>query len=148
MLELYLDRLVSDIRQALFSTTDIREQTYAAVWAYFDFIDRDPDGFRLVFESELPEVPCVRRRTDRAIDDCVAIIAGFLVRNSGMNPRRARMLAIGLTGIGSSSARYWLDADRPIPMDQAVATTAGMCWGGLSQVPLPHIDALSRAWSV
>ncbi|MGY2061057.1 TetR/AcrR family transcriptional regulator, partial [Nocardia gipuzkoensis] len=48
----------------------------------------------------------------------------------------ARILAVGLVGASQISARYWLEADRPIPKEEAVDTTVQLCWGGLSRVPL------------
>ena len=47
-------------------------------------------------------------------------------------------VAVGLVGASQVTARYWLDADRPIPKEEAVDTTVVLAWGGLSHVPLQH----------
>src|SRR5271170_8456675 len=56
-LELYLavlrrhvDNMVSGVQQALRTTTDNRRRVHAAVQAFFDFIEHDNQGYRLIFE--------------------------------------------------------------------------------------------------
>ena len=60
----------------------------------------------------------------------------MLFRSSGLDPYRARILAVGLVGASQFTARYWLEASRPIPKEEAVDTTVTLAWGGLSRVPL------------
>lgn len=131
-----LDRLVDDIRSALTAPGDNRTRTRSAVAVYFDFIDSDPDGFHMVFETEVPSEPEVRVRIDHAIDNCVMAVAGLLTRDLGADVARVRVLAAGLVGICRFTARQWLDTDRPIPKSHAIALTAALCAQGLSGVPL------------
>src|SRR6266403_1273215 len=65
-LELYLavlqrhaDNLVSGVRQALRTTTDNRQRVRAAVDAFFDFIEHDGQGYRLIFENDYVTEPQV-----------------------------------------------------------------------------------------
>jgi AcrR family transcriptional regulator len=58
-LDLYLavlgqhgDILVAGVRQALRTTTDNRQRLRAAVQAFFDFIEHDSQGYRLIFEND------------------------------------------------------------------------------------------------
>jgi hypothetical protein len=46
------------------------------------------------------------------------------------------MIAVSLVAMSVDSARYWLDAERPISKSDAVAGTVQFAWGGLSHVPL------------
>jgi hypothetical protein len=46
------------------------------------------------------------------------------------------MIAVGLVAISVDSARYWLNADRPVTKETAVDGTVQFAWGGLSHVPL------------
>ncbi|MBF6470173.1 TetR/AcrR family transcriptional regulator, partial [Nocardia beijingensis] len=71
VLQNYIDALVSSVRQALRSTTDNRQRVRAAVAAYFDFVDHETQGFRLVFESDLTSEPQVQRRVEQATEACV-----------------------------------------------------------------------------
>ena len=70
VLQSYVDSLIAGVRQALRSTTDNRQRVRAAVQAFFDFVDNDTQGFRLVFESDImgdPQVRRPRRTSDRSL---------------------------------------------------------------------------------
>ncbi|SKW28828.1 Putative transcriptional regulator, TetR family [Mycobacteroides abscessus subsp. massiliense] len=116
MLHKHADNLVSSVRQALRTTTDNRQRLRAAVMAFFDFVEHDSQGYRLIFENDLVGVPQVTERVEGAI------------------------VAVGLVGISQVSARYWLDNEKPISKDDAVNATVGFAWGGLSHVPLQPLD--------
>src|SRR2546421_12267588 len=53
LLEEHAAGLVKRVRQALESTTDNRARVSASIAAYFDFVDGDGEGVRLVFERDL-----------------------------------------------------------------------------------------------
>lgn len=141
VLQNYVDALVASVRQALRSTTDNRQRVRAAVQAYFDFVDHDMQGFRLVFESDLTNEPQVQQRVEQATEMCVDAVYDLVSQDSSLDPYRARILAVGLVGASQITARYWLEADRPIPMEDAVDTTVALCWGGLSRVPMRGVIA-------
>src|ERR1700704_5967900 len=72
-LELYLsvlarhvENLVSGVRQALRTTTDNRQRLRAAVAAFFDFIEHDSQGYRLIFENTVSGEPQVTAQVDGA----------------------------------------------------------------------------------
>ncbi|MFD4293054.1 TetR/AcrR family transcriptional regulator [Rhodococcus sp. NPDC058505] len=136
VLQSYVDSLISGVRQALRSTTDNRQRVRAAVQAFFDFVDNDSQGYRLVFESDLMGDPQVLSRVDRATEACVDAVFDLVAHDSGLDPYRARILAVGLVGTSQFTARYWLQANRPIPKEEAVDTTVQLAWGGLSHVPM------------
>ncbi|EME51587.1 MULTISPECIES: TetR/AcrR family transcriptional regulator [Rhodococcus] len=136
VLQSYVDSLISGVRQALRSTTDNRQRVRAAVQAFFDFVDNDSQGFRLVFESDLMGEPQVANRVEQATEACVDAVFDLVSHDSGLDPYRARILAVGLVGTSQFTARYWLEAARPIPKEDAVDTTVALAWGGLSHVPL------------
>jgi hypothetical protein len=48
------------------------------------------------------------------------------------------MLAVGLVGLSQVAAQYWLDSDRTVPRDEAVALMSGFAWRGLAGFPLVH----------
>ncbi|WP_188545473.1 TetR/AcrR family transcriptional regulator [Rhodococcoides trifolii] len=136
VLQSYVDSLIAGVRQALRSTTDNNRRVRAAVFAFFDFVDNDSQGFRLVFESDLMGDPQVQRSVDQATEACVDAVFDLVSHDSGLDPHRARILAVGLVGASQFTARYWLEADRPITKEEAVDTTVTLAWGGLSRVPL------------
>jgi AcrR family transcriptional regulator len=134
VLQIHLDILVAGVQAALRSTTDNAQRVHAAVQAYFDFTDQEDQGVRLVFASDLMVEPSVQWRVDRAFDACVQAVFDLLARDSGVDPRRVRVLAVGVVGASQLAARHWLESNRPIPKEVAVETTAALCWGGLSQI--------------
>ncbi|MFE3059947.1 TetR/AcrR family transcriptional regulator [Nocardia sp. NPDC059239] len=146
-LELYLavlsshaDALVSEVLGALHSTSDNYQRVRAAVQAYFDFVDNETEGFRLVFESDVMSEPSVQRIVDRTNDACVDAIVEFITKAARLEPNKARALAVGLVGASQATARYWLDADRPVSKCDAVEASVALCWGGLSGLPLQTTD--------
>ncbi|MFN8229082.1 MAG: TetR/AcrR family transcriptional regulator [Mycobacterium sp.] len=141
-LELYLavlaqhvDNLVSGVRQALRTTTDNRQRVRAAVAAFFDFIEHDGQGYRLIFENDYVTEPSVSAQVKVATEACTDAVFDLISHDSALDPHRARMIAVGLVSISVDSARYWLDNDRPLGKDEAVEGTVQFIWGGLSHVP-------------
>ncbi|GFG68677.1 TetR/AcrR family transcriptional regulator [Mycolicibacter senuensis] len=142
-LELYLavlgrhvENLVSGVRQALRTTTDNRQRLRSAVQAFFDFIEHDGQGYRLIFENDNVAEPQVAVQVRVATESCIDAIFDLVSHDSGLDPHRARMVAVGLVAISVDCARYWLDSDRPITKEDAVEGTVAFAWGGLSHVPL------------
>ncbi|WP_143965678.1 TetR/AcrR family transcriptional regulator [Gordonia zhaorongruii] len=130
----HAEKLVADLNQALTTTTDNRRRVEAAVASFFDFIDEDNSGYRLIFASDAMD-PAVIRRVEGASDACVDAVYGLVMQDSGLDPYRSRMLAAGLVGASQVNARYWLEANRPIDKSAAVETTVRLLWSGLSGVP-------------
>ncbi|GFG62880.1 TetR family transcriptional regulator [Mycobacterium kubicae] len=142
-LELYLavlnrhvENLVSGVQRALRTTTDNRQRLHAAVQAFFDFIEHDSQGYRLIFENDNVTEPEVAAQVRQATESCIDAVFALIAEDSGLEPHRARMIAVGLVGMSVDAARYWLDADRPISKSDAVEGAVAFAWGGLSHVPL------------
>jgi AcrR family transcriptional regulator len=136
VLQRHTDNLVSGVRQALRTTTDNRQRLRSAVEAFFDFIEHDSQGYRLIFENDFTTEPQVAAEVRVATESCIDAVFDLISADSGLDPHRARMIAVGLVGLSVDCARYWLDSDRPIPKDDAVDGTVVFAWGGLSHVPL------------
>lgn len=132
----HVDNLVSGVRQALRTTTDNRQRVRAAVEAFFDFIEHDSQGYRLIFENDYVTEPQVAAQVKVATESCTDAVFDLISHDSGLEPHRARMIAVGLVSISVDSARYWLNNERPIDKDDAVEGTVQFIWGGLSHVPL------------
>ncbi|MGW6422577.1 TetR/AcrR family transcriptional regulator [Nocardia sp. NPDC055053] len=133
VLQHHLDRMVRGIRDALAGATGQEDKVRRAVRAYFDFVDEDPDGHVLIFESPVPSEPSVRWRSRHAFGECAVLVSAEL-RAAGMDDARAFTCAFGVVGASHLAARQWLDTGRPIPKRDAVATTVALCWNGLSGI--------------
>ena len=123
------------MRQALRTTTDNRQRLRSAVQAFFDFIEHDSQGYRLIFENDYSNEPQVAAQVRVATEACTDAVFDLISSDSGLDPHRARMIAVGLVGVSVDCARYWLDAERPISKEDAVEGTVQFAWGGLSHVP-------------
>ena len=136
VLQQHVENLVSGVRQALRTTTDNRQRVRAAVAAFFDFIEHDGQGYRLIFENDYVTEPQVAAQVKVATEACTDAVFDLISHDSGLEPHRARMIAVGLVAISVDSARYWLNNERPISKEDAVGGTVHFIWGGLSHVPL------------
>src|SRR5690348_18488595 len=136
VLQRHVENLVSGVRQALRTTTDNRQRVRAAVHAFFDFIEHDGQGYRLIFENDYVTEPQVSVQVKVATEACTDAVFDLISHDSGLEPHRARMIAVGLVSTSVDCARDWLNSDRPISKDDAVEGTVQFIWGGLSHVPL------------
>ncbi len=136
VLQRHVDNLLQGVRGALSANTDNRLRLRAAVEAFFDFIEHDSQGYRLIFENDYVTEPQVSAQVKVATDSCTDAVFDLVSSDSGLEAHRARMIAVGLVAISVDCARYWLNNDRPISKDAAVDGTVQFAWGGLSHVPL------------
>jgi AcrR family transcriptional regulator len=135
LLEQHTDELVEATRLALASTTDNKQRVAAAMEAFYAFIDSESESFRLVFESDFTNDPEVRELLERMQRGCAEAIAGVIEEDTGLPAIQAHLLAVGLTGISHVTARWWIQAGRPVPRDVAAALVAHLSWRGIGGFP-------------
>jgi AcrR family transcriptional regulator len=136
LLTTYAEELVDRVRGALTSTTDNGDRVHAAVSAYFDFVAGEGGAFRLIFEPDLRGEPEAEAVIERAEQGCVDAIATAVMQDAGIDWERARLLAVGLVGLSRLGAQHWLDSDRQVPRDEAIALLSSLAWRGISGFPL------------
>ncbi|GAA0283367.1 TetR/AcrR family transcriptional regulator [Cryptosporangium japonicum] len=136
LIDQHTEALVNHVTQALAGTTDNKIRVHLATKAYFDFVDGEGEAFRLVFESDLRNEPAVRERVERASQLCMEAIADTIGHDTGVSRSRAELLAVGLTGASEIAARYWLNANRSVPKEEAVGLLSTLLWRGISDFPL------------
>jgi AcrR family transcriptional regulator len=146
LLEEHAAGLVARVREALATTTDNRARVAASVAAYFDFVDGEGEGFRLVFESDLRNDPAVRERVERMTQECVDAITDTIAHDTGFRAEEAQLLSAGLAGMAEIGARWWLASEDRLARDRAVELIVGLAWRGISGAPLhPSDDAEGSA---
>ncbi len=138
LLTTYGDELVTRLHDAIEQTTDNRLRVHGAVAAYFDFVAGEGQSFRLIFESDLRGEPEAAAVVERALTECIDLVAGVVSEDAGLDAPRARLLAVGLIGLSQVTAQYWLDSGPAVPREEAVALMAGLAWKGLAGFPLIH----------
>jgi AcrR family transcriptional regulator len=135
LLEQHTDELVAATREALASTPDNKQRVAATIEAFYSFIDSESESFRLVFESDFTNDAEVRELLDRMQRGCAEAIAEVIEEDTGLPAAEAELLAIGLTGISHVTARFWIQAGRPIPRGAAAALVSHLSWRGIGGFP-------------
>ena len=136
LLERSSELLLAAVQDALLTTTDNKARVTATIQAYFDFVDNESGGFRLLFENDLSNESAVRERLDRVNGQCAALIAEVIAEDTGLSDDESLLIAAGLTGLAQTSARHWLREGGPLPKDAAAHIMAGLSWRGISGFPL------------
>lgn len=140
-LELYLalvDQHASEletlVRDAL-ALTDNKARITTMVGAYFDFVSQDGAAFRLIFESDLANVPEVRGRLDQIDLTCAQAMADIITSESSMGQPEAMLVGVQLVSLAQTSARYWLTHDVTLSKETAIRVTGSLIRRGISAFP-------------
>lgn len=136
VLDLHIDSLVFAIQKAIASTRDNKNRVSATIDAYFGFIEREGEAFRLLFESDMSVEPQVRERLNRMTYDCAVAVSAVISADTGLPKDEAMLLGIGLTGCAQVSARHWLEKGGKLDRTQASALVSSLMWRGISGFPL------------
>ena len=132
VLDIHCEYLVADIRASVASTKDNAGRVLATVNAYFDFINREGEAFRLLFESDMAVEPQVRERLNRMSYDCALAFSEAITMDTGISQESAMMLAVGLIGTAQTTARHWLARNEKIDRELAGKLVASLQWRGIS----------------
>src|SRR4051794_19956274 len=119
LLDQHTEAMVTAVRQALASTSDNRQRVAATMAAYFEFVDRKGEPFRLVFESDLTNESAVRERVDAVTARCAEAVAEVISEDTALPEDEANLLGVALTGMAQVTARYWMTTQGSIPRDAA-----------------------------
>lgn len=132
VLDIHCEYLVKDIRAAVASSQDNSERVLATVNAYFDYINREGEAFRLLFESDMTVEPQVHERLSKMTYDCASAFSDAITTETGISQESAMMLAVGLIGTVQTTARHWLARSETIDRDLAVKLVSSLQWRGIS----------------
>lgn len=135
VLDVHIDSLIFDIHKALGSHNENADRVRATMGAYFDFIDKEGEAFRLLFESDMNVEPAVRERLNRMTYDCAAAMSAVISIETGIPKEAAMLLSVGLVGTAQITARHWLDRDRSLTREQAIHLVTTLAWRGISSFP-------------
>jgi AcrR family transcriptional regulator len=138
LLTTYADELLGRLRSALEETSNNEQRLRGAISAYFDFVASEGQAFRLVFESDLRSEPEMAAVLDRALSQCIDVVADAVTTDAGLDRERARLLAVGLVGLSQVTAQYWLDSAQAVPREEAVELMCRLAWRGLGHFPMIH----------
>jgi AcrR family transcriptional regulator len=138
LVQTHVDELVRLVCEAIASTSDNKRRVRAAMGAYFDFVEREGEAFRLIFESDLRTEPTVQAAINSANTACADAIAKVIREDAGLDERQAMLLAVGWVGLSQVAARSWLSTNPRIPKEEAVELLSAFAWKGFAGFPLQH----------
>jgi AcrR family transcriptional regulator len=138
LIDQHAAEVVEAVRAGLGSTTNNKLRGVGAINAFFDFIDRENESFRLIFESDLTNDRDVRERVDSVHQQCGEMIAELIHEETGLPADECELLGMGLSGMAHVAARFWLQKGRQMPREEAVRLVAQLVWRGVAGFPRIH----------
>jgi len=146
--------LLDSITQALAASVSADERVHPRVlleqagMALFDFIDRDPDGFRiLVRDTPVTRSPNADHSSTRGtfagllvdVAEQVDNLLAIQFKVHGLPTRWAPMYSQMLVGMVAQTGQWWLDVRKP-KKDEVVTHLVNLAWNGLA-----HLDPKPRS---
>lgn len=145
VLDSLIGHLVSTVESAITAGGDTnKERIKATIAAYFAFVDRDDQPFRLVFESDLTSEPAVSERMKRLDHQLASMYGDVIVADTGMGRSHAHLLGAALSGMAQTTARQWLSSGREPRRDEAVELLYTLAWRGIRSLPVAEEIAQER----
>lgn len=123
------------VRNAMASTPENSERVAAAVNAFFEFVEREDAGFRLVFESDLTNEPAVAEKVDRMTRETADEVAKVVREDTHLSDEQAVLVGVALVGMSQVVARYWISRGSKIPRSEAANIVGLLGWRGLGGFP-------------
>jgi AcrR family transcriptional regulator len=138
LIDQHAAEVVECVRAGLGSTRNNKLRGVGAINAFFDFIDREGESFRLIFESDLTNDPDVSERVLAVHQQCADMISELIIEETGLPTDQAELIGMGLIGMSHVAARFWLQKGRQMPREEAVRLIASLAWGGFGGFPRIH----------
>lgn len=124
------ERLQAEVIETAAQSTTPREQVEAGFSAYIEFVQRDPDGFRLLFSGasrEDAEWAEISHRVERSIAEGIA----DLLAVEGMPLEHRKALAYGVVGMAEGMVRHWQEGSAALEPDDLLRDLTTLAWVGL-----------------
>jgi AcrR family transcriptional regulator len=131
LLEQHTDDLVNTVQSALASTEDNKHRVAATFKAFFQYVTNEGEAYRLLFESDLRNVPAVRARLEETLSKCADAVSQVIQADTDIPSEDAHLLGMGLVGMAETSARHWLGHRGEIPQAAAEDMMARLAWRGI-----------------
>lgn len=137
LVEHSLNRLGSDLLEALQGAearegiTVNRARVEEMLRVYFDFVDFDPQSYRLIFESDLMAVPQIGERFEAFHMRVAEGMGNVLGPNAGLSRDAAVMLSRSLTDMVQTGAGYWSRHRDLLSREEAQLLVFRLAWGGI-----------------
>jgi AcrR family transcriptional regulator len=127
--------LHDNVRQALDSPIGNRERIRASFEAYFDFVDEEADGFRLLMQETVGAEREFRERVAQVRDQILSEVADLIVRESkgSLGREHADTVAAALIGMVETVAQRNPAASRERRAAE-LDTLVRLAWRGITEL--------------
>ena len=134
----FADGLQTTLLAAMGSGTDARETLVKTIDAYLEFVERDPEVYRVLVRKLIASPPGDDLSVGnflRQVGSQVALVLGEQLRAAGLDSGGAEPLAHGMVGMVHAAGDWWLER-RTMPRARLVDYIVGVLWGGLAGIGL------------
>lgn len=131
-----LSQLSSDLRGGVRDAAERaaaigpRAQVEAGFAAWFGWVDRNRDGFAVLFDGEVRRDAEFAEFTARVSRMMADTVAEYIVAD-GLDADRRRLLAYGIVGMAESTCRRWVEKEIDLDADDLARSVASLAWSGL-----------------
>jgi AcrR family transcriptional regulator len=143
LLEAVGERLISSITAATADAPDGRIQTERGFGAYFGWVCRDPDAFRLLFGSGARRDDEFNDAVRRFTAEAAAVIAPLIAVD--IDPEHQSTIAFGLVGLAEGVSRRLLDNGLAFDSDTVARQVSELAWAGLRGLGRAETTVVSTA---
>ena len=135
LLDEHMDEFSALLTEAIASTRDNKLRVQATIAAYYEFISRDSQAFRLIFESDLLNDEQISGRLEAFNAKFARNIAQVISDDTTLPSAQALLMGRALAGMAQVSARYWVDMADEVPLKEASDLVARLAWRGIGRFP-------------
>ena len=135
LLDEHMDEFSTLLSDAIASTSDNKLRVQATIAAYYEFISRDSQAFRLIFESDLLNDAEISGRIETFNARFARSIAQVISDDTTLPSAQALLMGRALAGMAQVSARYWVDMADEVPLEEASELVARLAWRGIGRFP-------------
>lgn len=135
LLDADLAVLRDNVRRALRSPIGNRERIRASFAAYFEFVDEEAAGFRLLMQETVGAERDFRERVAKVRDEILSEVADLIARESRgtLDREHAEIVALALVGMAETVAQH-NPGDDPAKRKEAVDLLVRLAWRGITQL--------------
>ncbi len=135
LLDAHMDEFSDLLQQAINSTSDNKLRVRATIRTYYEYIARDSQAFRLIFESDLLNDAEIGGRIEAFNAKFARRIADVVAEDTTLPPAQALLMGRAMAGMAQVSARYWVDMADEVSMEEAGDLVSRLAWRGIGRFP-------------
>lgn len=135
LLDAHMEEFSDLLQRAINSTSDNKLRVGATIRTYYEYIARDSQAFRLIFESDLLNDTEIGGRIEAFNAKFARSIADVVAEDTKLPPAQALLVGRAMAGMAQVSARYWVDMADEVSMEEAGDLVSRLAWRGIGRFP-------------